>query len=108
MERNITSEIYKGANFFNSNFNLDCNGIMAIGDNITIHNGEFSVSLITNSYKYDKEIQFRVLSAKEGNLVQQKKRIKESSWNRTEINIPYNQIDYLIETLLTFKKIVEK
>lgn len=91
------SQEHNGAEFDHYRYNERTNGVCCIGEKRFTINGLPKISLMKNSYKYGKELQFSIVCPKES--FTESKRNK-SQWNVMEINLPLEVGIELIRTVL--------
>lgn len=99
----IEKQKYGDVDFYHYKIKGIHDGLQIVDNTRTIINGFFKVTLMLNSYKWGDQLQFRILTPLQ-NGFKVENRAKKSNWNTTEINIPYSEIDNLIQALQDFKK----
>lgn len=97
---------HNGAKYHHFCVDEERNGVMAVGKSKIVLKGNLRVTLTQNSYKYDSELQFRILTHKDSKKAYKKIR-HESQWNTVEINLPIKDLDKIIFALKEIKKIKE-
>lgn len=84
-----------------TNYNIDSkiyDGIACYDDKRVVVPGSFSISVIEGSYKFGKQLQFKLHSPK-GNLISIETR-NFTEWNRIEVDMPLEDGIVLLESLL--------
>lgn len=99
-------EEHNGAKFYHHYGKRKYNGLTTFGEKKAVINGILDITLMLDSYKFDKELQLTILAPKT-DLFKLEIR-NDSAWNKTEININIDEIDALIEALQHFKVLLDK
>ena len=91
-------ETKTGVNFINITSDKECDSVIALGDEKSIFKGTPAITLMEKSYKYGKQIQFKIFARKGSKIV--KKKRNKSEWDTIEIDIPYDEgLSMLAEAL---------
>jgi len=99
VETEIKETEFKGVNYVHVRTPKNrANGVMAIDDKRIVLTGVPNITITNGSYKFGKEMQFRVIVPKNFRIVEQSR--NPSSWNTIEINMPLEVGEELIKKML--------
>ena len=104
----LTKHELAGVNYSRAHFDGEHNGVICLGDERIILKGTPQINLMTGSYKFKEELQFRIFCPKNTALSVIKEKRNASSWNTFDINLPISELQNVIDSLLLLQREYEK
>jgi hypothetical protein len=97
-----------GVTYLNCYLGEERSGVLTLGNTKVVLNGLFKITTTKGSYNYGSELQFQIFSPKSEKSAVRKKKRHPSRWNTTEINVPFDDIDEIIEALIVIREKMRK